>query len=102
MEQAWIDKVGPILNHSKAWVSEEEALKTKHAGQKRCYENRKEHYKGKANDYYNNNKEKVLKRMKERTENDEEFKKQLQFHAGWGLLRFTFTLSQANPKLRET
>jgi hypothetical protein len=76
LEQAWIDKVGPILNQGKAWVSEEEALKTKHAAQKRCYENRKEHYKGKAADYYNNNKEKVLKRMKERGANDEEFKKQ--------------------------
>ena len=76
LEQMWIDKVGPILNQGKAWVSEEEALKTKHAGQKRCYENRKEHYKGKAADYYKNNKKKVLKRMKERGANDEEFKKQ--------------------------
>jgi hypothetical protein len=66
LEQAWIDKVGPILNQGKAWVSEEAALKTKHAGQKRCYQNRKEHYKGKAADYYKNNKEKVLKRMKEK------------------------------------
>ena len=76
LEQAWIDKVGPILNQGKAWVSEEEALKTKHAAQKRCYENRKEHYKGKAADYYKNNKKKVLTRMKERGANDEEFKKQ--------------------------
>ena len=75
LEQMWIDTVGPILNQAKAWVSEEEALKTKHAGQKRCYENRREHYKGKASDYYKNNKEKVLKRMKKRNENDEEFKK---------------------------
>jgi len=75
LEQAWIDKVGPVLNQGKAWVSEEAALKTKHAGQKRCYQNRKEHYKGKAADYYKNNKEKVLKRMKERA-NDEEFKEQ--------------------------
>jgi hypothetical protein len=74
LEQAWIDKVGPILNQGTAWVSEEEALKTKHAGQKLCYQNRKEHYKGKAADYYKNNKEKVLKRMKERAANDEEFK----------------------------
>jgi len=75
LEQMWIDTVGPILNQAKAWVSEEESLKTKHAGQKRCYEKRREHYKGKASDYYKNNKEKVLKRMKKRNENDEEFKK---------------------------
>ena len=75
LEQSWIDKVGPILNQGKAWVSEEAALKTKHAGQKLCYQNRKEHYKGKAADYYKNNKEKVLKRMKKRAANDEEFKK---------------------------
>lgn len=76
LEQAWIDKVGPILNQGTAWVSEEQALKNKHAGQRRCYENRKEHYKGKAADYYKNNKKKVLKRMKERAANDEEFKEQ--------------------------
>ncbi len=37
LEQVWIDKVGPILNQGKAWVSEEAALKTKNAGQKRWY-----------------------------------------------------------------